>query len=244
MPSSFWSLKQNGQWSVETMARSLVRRPFHRSARCGSCLRAQRRRADPLGALEAGRAELVLEGQVEVLRAGLGEHVAALVAGLGDLFERLAGGQVHDVERAVGGDAGQPDRPAGRLGLERLRPGEAVVDRVGLAARERLLHQHVDGRPVLGVHHDHRAVAAGLLHRPQDLAVVAVEDARVGHEQLEAGDALVGDELVHRLERVVVDAAEDHVEGVVDVAVALRPSRATRRARPARPRRCAGWRSR
>ena len=36
---------------------------------------------------------------------------------------------------------------------------------------------------------------AGRLHGPQDLAVVAVEDARVGHEQLEAGDALVLDEL-------------------------------------------------
>ena len=28
-PSSFWSLKQNGQWSVDTTDRSLVRRPFH-----------------------------------------------------------------------------------------------------------------------------------------------------------------------------------------------------------------------
>ena len=52
-------------------------------------------------------------------------------------------------------------------------------------------------------------------------AVVAVEHPRVGHEQLEAGDALVVDELVHRLERVVVDAAEDHVEAVVDRAVAV-----------------------
>ena len=38
MPSSFWSFMQNGQWSVDTMARSLVRRPFHRSARWCSCL--------------------------------------------------------------------------------------------------------------------------------------------------------------------------------------------------------------
>ena len=30
-PSSFCSLKQNGQWSVETQMSSLVRRPFHRS---------------------------------------------------------------------------------------------------------------------------------------------------------------------------------------------------------------------
>jgi hypothetical protein len=52
-----------------------------------------------------------------------------------------------------------------------------VVDRVGLAARERLLDKDVDRDAVLGVHHDHGAVLAGLLHRAQDLAVVAVEHA-------------------------------------------------------------------
>ena len=31
-PSSFWSFMQNGQWSVDTMANSFIRRPFHRSA--------------------------------------------------------------------------------------------------------------------------------------------------------------------------------------------------------------------
>ena len=38
MPSSFWSFMQNGQWSVDTIARSLLRRPFHRSLACDSCL--------------------------------------------------------------------------------------------------------------------------------------------------------------------------------------------------------------
>src|ERR1044071_8984795 len=38
-------------------------------------------------AIEARRAELVLERQVQVLRAALGEDVAARVAGLGDLGE-------------------------------------------------------------------------------------------------------------------------------------------------------------
>ena len=64
------------------------------------------------------------------------------------------------------------------------------------------------------------AVVGRRLHGPQDLAVVRVEDARVGHEQLEAGDAL-GDELVHRLQRVVVDPADDLVEPVVDRALTV-----------------------
>lgn len=33
-PSSFWPLKQKGQWSVETTWRSLVRRPRHSAAWC------------------------------------------------------------------------------------------------------------------------------------------------------------------------------------------------------------------
>jgi hypothetical protein len=70
------------------------------------------------------------------------------------------------------------------------------------------------------VHHDRRAVVRGRLHRADDLPVVAVEHAGVGHEQLEARDPLV-DQLVHRLERVVVHAADDLVEPVVDRAVAV-----------------------
>jgi hypothetical protein len=96
-----------------------------------------------------------------------------------------------------------------------------VVPRVGLAAGERLGDEHVDRDAVLGVHHDHRAAVGRLLHGPQDLPVVAVEDARVRHEHLEAGDALVLDEVRHRLQRLLVDTADDLVEAVVDRAVAV-----------------------
>ena len=97
---------------------------------------------------------------------------------------------------------------------------QAVTDRVGRAGGDGLLGHDVDGHPVLGVHHDQPAVRRGLLHRPEDRPVVAVEDARVGREQLEVGHAL-GDERVHLLERVVVDVAHDHVEAVVGDGVAL-----------------------
>ena len=81
--------------------------------------------------------------------------------------------------------------------------------------------EDVDGDAVLGVHHDHRPGLAGVLHRPQDLAVVGVEHTGIGHEQLEAGDALVVDEVGHRLQGVLVDTADDLVEAVVDGAVAV-----------------------
>ena len=91
---------------------------------------------------------------------------------------------------------------------------------IGRAGRDGLRGHDVDRHPVLGVHHDQAAVPRGLLHRPQDRAVVAVEDARVGGEELEVGHAL-GDQRVHLGERVVVDVAHDHVEAVVGDGVAL-----------------------
>ena len=136
-----------------------------------------------------------------------------------DLGQRLRGRHVHDVERHVAGDLGEFDRPVRGLTLQLGGPGERVELRVGVAAGDRLGDEYVDGDAVLGVHHDHRPGLGGVLHRSQDLAVVGVEDARVGHEQLEARDALVVDEVGHRLERLLVDATDDLVERVVDRAL-------------------------
>ena len=183
-------------------------------------LRSQGSGADVLRTFEPRRAEMILEVQVEVLRARLAEHVRAGIACGDDLLDGLARGHVHDVERSAR-DLGELDGPVGRFLLERDWAREPVEDRVDVAAGERLRDQHVDRGAVLRVHHDHRAVRRRLLHRSQDLAVVAVEDARVGHEELDARDAFLVDEPVHRGERVVVDAADDHVEAVVDRAVAV-----------------------
>ena len=220
-PSSFCSLKQNGQWSVDTQTRSLVRRPFHRSWWWCACSVRMGGEQTYLAPSKPGWARCSSRRQVEVLRAGLAEHVGAAVAGRGHRLERLAGRHVHDVERDVAGHLRQHDGPVGGLALQLGSTDDAVVLRVGLAPGQRLRDEHVDGDAVLGVHHDHRAVVGRPLHGPQDLAVVAVEDAGVGHEELEAGDALVVHQVVHGLERVVVDAADDLVEAVVDGAVAV-----------------------
>ena len=181
-------------------------------------LGAQRRRADVLGALEV-RPREVVGGQEEVLRARLGERVVALVAGLRHLGQCRGRGQVDDVDRRVR-HLRQLDRPVGGLGLQQLVAHDAVVARVGLAAGERLLDQHVDRDAVLGVHEDEPAGLGALLQRAQHLPVVGVEHAGVGHEQLEAGDALA-DQPLHLLQRALVDVGHDHVEAVVDRAVAL-----------------------
>ena len=214
-PSSFWPWKSNGQWSVATSWRSSLTRP--RPQVVPGLLRPQRRGADELGALEP--VAHVVERQEEVLRARLGEGHRAAVARGPDLREGVARGQVDDVDRHAGG-LGEADDAVGRLALEDGLAREAVADRIGRARVDGLGRDDVDGHPVLGVHHDQAAVLRGLLHRPEDRPVVAVEDARVGGEELEVRDAL-GDQRVHLLERVVVDVAHDHVEAVVGDGVAL-----------------------
>lgn len=180
--------------------------------------RAQRGGADVLGALEVGLGEVV-GGQEQVLRTGLAEDRQALVAGGGQLGEGLLRRDVDDVERGAG-HPGELDRPVGGLGFEEDLADLAVVAGVGLAAGQGLFDEDVDGDAVLGVHHDQPAVSGGPLHGAQDLPVVAVEDARVGHEQLEGGDPLPH-QVVHLLQGPLVDVREDHVEGVVDGAVAV-----------------------
>ena len=68
------------------------------------------------------------------------------------------------------------------------------------------------------MHHREQPRVGGDLHRFQDLGIVRVEDAGVGHEQLVARDAFVNEGRQER-ERFVVDAADDLVEPVVDRAV-------------------------
>src|SRR5207344_441902 len=59
--------------------------------------RAQRRRADVLRALEAGRREMLLEREVQVLRARLAEDVPAVAARRGQRLDGLLRRHVHDV---------------------------------------------------------------------------------------------------------------------------------------------------
>ena len=162
---------------------------------------------------------MIFEREVEVLRAGLSEYVQCFIASLLDYLHRLLGGHMHDVQRRAG-HLREHDRAVSRLGLGFPGAGEAVVLRIGLALSECLLHQDINRDAVLSMHHDGRTVIRRGLHGPQDLTVVAVEDTWIRHEEFEAGDAFV-DEFVHGFEGVVVHAADDLVEAVVDRALAV-----------------------
>ena len=155
----------------------------------------------------------------DVLRAGLAVHGAPAGVGAADLLQRAVAGDVHDHERGVG-HLGEPDRAAGRLRLARLRAGEAVPLRARVAAGERLLLQLGDDVAVLRVHHHQQAGVAGDLHRLEQVLVGRVERrALVGHEDLDRGDAELG-EVRELLLDVLRHVGDGDVQPVVDVGLA------------------------
>ena len=151
-------------------------------------LRAERRRADELGALEP--VAQVVERQEQVLRAGLGEGLRAAVARRADLVERVARREVDDVDRHAG-RLGQADDAVRRLALEDRRSARApwpigsVVPAATVCAATTSMAIPFSACIMISP-----PFLRGLLHRPEDRPVVAVEDARVGGEQLEVGHAL------------------------------------------------------
>jgi hypothetical protein len=72
-----------------------------------------------------------------------------------DRLDRLAAGDVDDVERRAG-EVCELDRAVRRLALGLGRPGQRVVERLGVAGLERLADEDVDHVAVLGVHHHER----------------------------------------------------------------------------------------
>ena len=126
---------------------------------------------------------------------------------------------MHDVDRRAG-HLGEADRPVRAFGLGNLWARERVIDGGGVALRESLLHEDIDGDAVLGVHADEPPDFAGALHGAEDLPIVDQEDPGIGHEHLEGRDSLV-DDLPHLRDGVVVHVGQDHVECIVDGRFAL-----------------------
>ena len=94
-----------------------------------------------------------------------------------------------------------------------------------------LLDDHVNHRPVLGMHADQRAILRGLPHRLENRGIIDHQDVGIGHEQLEAGHTLAH-HVVHVFEPRVAKVGHDHVQAVVDasLAVGFFPPRIERRA--------------
>ena len=187
LPSIFWSAKQNGQWSVETTCRWSCLRP---SQSLGWCSLGRSGGVKTYLAPSKFGPRQFVDGEQQVLRAGLGEGRHAAVARLAHLVERVFRREVHDVDRHAG-DLRHGDGAVHGLGLGARRARERVIDGRGLSLGQRARDDHVDHAAVFGVHADQRAVLGGLRERLENGGVVHHQDVGIGHEQLEAGHALV-----------------------------------------------------
>src|SRR6185369_4827418 len=91
-------------------------------------------RVHVLRALEVRLGDVV-ERVEEVLGAGLAPDVPACLTRARDRLDRLAAGDVDDVERRAG-EVCELDRAVRRLALGLGRPGQRVVERLGVAGLE------------------------------------------------------------------------------------------------------------
>ena len=174
----------------------------------------ERWRHHELRCLEA-RPVVLLFGEEEIVRAGLGMDGEPAVPRFRHRVERLARREVHDIDRRLG-ELRDADDPVGRLALHQGGPGQHVPLGARIAGGERLLHQHVDDVAVLGVDLHHPAVRADLTHRLEDRPVVDHQQVGIGGEELEGGDAFVVDQALHVDERLVVHLGHDHVRTDID----------------------------
>ena len=100
------------------------------------------------------------------------------------------------------------------FGFGRGRARERVILGSGLAFGQGLLDDHVDGAAVFRVHADHGAGLGGRAHGFEDAGVVEHENAGIGHEQFEAGDAFA-DQLRHFGQLRVGQVGDDAVKSVI-----------------------------
>ena len=148
---------------------------------------AQRRSENVFRAFEAGRVH-IFEREIQILRAGFGVGGEAAVAGFADFFERVVAGEMNDVDGRAG-HFGESDGAGSGFGLGGGGPGEGVIFRRAFSFGKGLLDDDVDGAAVFRVHADQATVFCGLAHGFENGGVVEHEDAGIGHEKFEAGDA-------------------------------------------------------
>ena len=154
------------------------------------------------------------------MRAGFGVGGDAAIAGFADFFERVVAREMDDVDGAAG-HFGERDGAGGGFGFGGRGARERVIFRRFLAFGESLLDDDVDGAAVFGVHADQAGMFRGLAHGAEDGGVVEHEDAGIGHEEFETGDAFA-DEVGHFFELRAAEIGDDAVEGVVDGGFVVR----------------------
>ena len=149
----------------------------------------------------------------------LAEHFEPARLRAADLLRGLGPRNVEDLDGHPD-DLRERDGAVGRLTLRRHRAGRGLVLRSGASFPQQSLGAPVDGVVVLGVDEHQRAVLPGDRHEPEGLRVAQRQAG--GGEVLERAHA-ARDHAGKLPQHPIVDAPDDHVEGVVDERAAREP---------------------
>ena len=204
LPSSFCSSMQNGQWSVEIDLQVVLREPLPQDVLVP--LLAQRRRHHVLGALESRLAR-------SRRRRGTGTAGRSRRRRAGPC--RAPASPSRARRRTTGGRCRSGRRPSRRARWRGRWPrpppacGRVSAWYFGAVwpSRSASLTSVSITPPFSACMQIEAAVLAGLAACAEDRGVVHHEHAGVGHEELEAGDALVADHAVHVAEPCVGQVA-------------------------------------
>ena len=146
------------------------------------------------------------------------QHLAVdrltVLAGVADLLQRIGGGDVDQIHRRAQG-AGDADGAAGSFALDLRRTRQRMRLRAGDAVGQQLLLQVVDQLAVLGMHGGNRAQFQTAREARDEGVVRRHDGVLVGHEVLEAVDAVIGDQRRHVLADALVPPGDGDVEAVV-----------------------------
>ena len=199
----------------------------------------RRRRADASGALDAAMLD-VLGREEQILRAGLAVDLQAPILGPADLLRRRPVRDMGDEQRHAG-HLGEGDGPVGRFPIARRGMGIEVMFHMGLARLDQPFRQPAHDGVVLGVDHDHGALARRHVEHFQHL-VVRKRQAFIGQIDLEGG-AAVADERGQVLAQELGRRLTHHqMKGVVDDGLGVRRACDSRRPPRAAIGRAAAWR--
>src|SRR5690606_13522456 len=114
------------------------------------------------------------------------------------------------------GIAAEGNCPADGFDFRDRRPGQGMIARVIVAARDRCGAQPLDDRGILGMQHDCQIIAGGLAHQRVKLPVIELEPVllidRIDLERGDAGGAKRG----QFCQGLVVDVGYDQMQAVID----------------------------
>ena len=150
----------------------------------------------------------------QVPREHFGEDPLAFQLGARSRLERIDARGVDQVQRHLQ-DLGDPDRAIGRLAFDLGRARQRMPFGAGDAAIKNVLLQPPHQLAVFGVDGAQRTEFTRAREAVHQHLVVAHDRALVGHEVLEAVDAVLGAQRAHVGVHAVVPPGHRDVEGVV-----------------------------